>query len=37
MSPEELVVLLGAVLALVFAYFPWLGPRRGRLPRKGST
>ena len=24
MSPEELVVLLGAVLALVFAYFPWV-------------
>ncbi len=24
MTPEELVVLLGAVLALVFAYFPWV-------------
>ena len=24
MTPEQLVVLLGAVLSLVFAYFPWV-------------
>jgi len=24
MSPEELVALLGAVLAFVFGYFPWI-------------
>jgi hypothetical protein len=24
MSPEELALLLGAVLSLVFAYFPWV-------------
>jgi hypothetical protein len=24
MSPEELALLLGAILSLVFAYFPWI-------------
>jgi hypothetical protein len=24
MTPEQLIVLLGAVLSLVFAYFPWV-------------
>lgn len=24
MSPEELVALLGVILSLVFAYFPWI-------------
>ena len=24
MTPEELIALTGAILALIFAYFPWL-------------